>query len=118
MKSIAFLISMLFISSWGFAQEDSVIDSLQIQLKNHRANKLKIDAAATPLFDTTEAIILFGISKAYFGNDPIKATAYANQLLQLANKIKYAQGLANANYCFGNIAMDKGDYLVSLTFLN
>nr|MBP6512569.1 hypothetical protein [Bacteroidia bacterium] len=70
MKSIAFLISMLFISSWGFAQEDSVIDSLQIQLKNHRANKLKIDAAATPLFDTTEAIILFGISKAYFGNDP------------------------------------------------
>ena len=118
MKSIAFLISMLFISSWGFAQEDSVIDSLQIQLKNHRANKLKIDAAATPLFDTTEAIILFGISKAYFGNDPFKATAYANQLLQLANKIKYAQGLANANYCFGNIAMDKGDYLVSLTFLN
>ncbi len=118
MKSIAFLISMLFISSWGFAQEDSVIDSLQIQLKNHQQNKLKIGADVSPLFDTTEAIILFGISKAYFGNDPLKSTEYANQLLHLSKKIGYAQGIANANYCFGNISMDKGDYLLAIKHQN
>ncbi|MBK9637803.1 MAG: tetratricopeptide repeat protein [Bacteroidetes bacterium] len=118
MKSTFLLISMLFISSWVFSQEEKVIDSLQIQLKNHQQQKLKLGAEVSPLFDTTEAIILFGISKAYFGNDPIKSTEYATQLLHLSKKIGYSQGIANANYCFGNIAMDKGDYLVALTHQN
>ncbi|MFN0187242.1 MAG: adenylate/guanylate cyclase domain-containing protein [Bacteroidia bacterium] len=109
---------MLFISSWALGQEESLIDSFQIQLAIHKQNKLKIGKDASPLYDSTEANILFGISKAYFGNDPSKATAYADQLLHLSNIIGYAKGIANANYCLGNIAMDKGDYLVALTNLN
>jgi hypothetical protein len=66
------------------AQDQCLIDSLELQLKNHTAKKTELGLKSLSLYASIAINILYHISYAYFANNPEKSIEYANQVLSLS----------------------------------
>jgi tetratricopeptide (TPR) repeat protein len=100
------------------AQDQHLIDSLQLQLKNHNARKLELGKNAPVLYDTTKANMLYEISKIYRGSDPTKAIDYASQSLIIAQQINFKKGIGNAYFALGVSFTQKGEFAQALDVLD
>jgi adenylate cyclase len=109
-KSLAVLITLLA-SYCSIAQDQHLIDSLNLKLSAHYAGKT---TSSQPLYDSTAADLLNNLSVAYSTSDPQKSLEYANQSLALSTQIGYKKGMANAYNSLGNISTQQGDYLIAL----
>jgi signal transduction histidine kinase len=124
MKKIIILITLLQVSPllWRgagvYAQDQTQIDSLQLQLKKHYVYKLELGKNVPTLFDTTAANILADISYNYWYENYDKALDYARQCLVISEKLDYKKGLAKAYNGMGVINLYKGDYPAAHDFLN
>ncbi len=98
----------------AIAQDQHLIDSLQLQLKNHNAHKLELGKNAPALYDTTEANILSSISDFYRTSNRDSATNYANQTFTLSKKLGYKKGIGLAYNSLAILSTMKGDYFAAL----
>ncbi len=110
---------LLWRGAWGEAigQDQHLIDSLQLQLKNHNALKLELGKNAPVLYDSTAANILADLSQAFWFVDYLKAMDYAQQCLKLSEQIGYKKGIAKAYNGMGVINIYQGNNLPALNFL-
>jgi len=116
MKNLFPFTLYLILCTSSFAQDQHLIDSLETQLKNHKAHKLELQIKSPSLYDTTAANILNKLSIAYTDNNPDKEMDYANQCLALSEQIGYKKGMGNAYNSMGVVNDGKGDYLSALEF--
>ncbi len=117
MKKILSLVSILFaFQNYSFSQDQNLIDSLETQLKNHSIQKTELQIKSPSLFDTTEAIILFELSRAYWGHNAEKSIGYANQSLAISEQIDYKKGIGKAYSSIGYNEGRNGNYVSALEF--
>ena len=114
MKRILTLLMIILLTITVTAQDQHQVDSLLSALKKHDAAKKEFGSHAPALYDTTAANILANLSKAFWGNNLDNAMEYANQCLELSEKIGYKKGIGNAYNSMGAVYNDKGDYLLAL----
>ena len=107
----------LFFLNHSFAQDQQLVDSLLLQLKNHQSQKLSAGSELPALYDTAAANILKELSVAYWFSDYDKATDYAKQCLMLSEKIGYKKGIGTAYNLMGIIHIYKGDCVPALEYL-
>ena len=107
----------LFFLNHSFAQDQQLVDSLLLQLKNHHSQKLSAGSELPALYDTAAANILKELSVAYWFSDYDKATDYAKQCLMLSEKIGYKKGIGTAYNLMGIIHIYKGDCVPALEYL-
>ena len=107
----------LFFLNHSFAQDQQLVDSLLLQLKNHHSQKLSAGSELPALYDTTAANILKELSVAYWFSDYDKATDYAKQCLEISEQIGFKKGKAKAYNVMGAIHIYKGDCLPAIEFL-
>lgn len=97
-----------------YAQDQHLVDSLQTQLKNHKASRLKLGKNTPALYDTTAVNILYELSKANWYADLDKAMDYAKESLVLSGQISYKKGAGFAYYSMGVIKVRNRDFLVAM----
>ncbi|MCX6350722.1 MAG: tetratricopeptide repeat-containing sensor histidine kinase [Bacteroidetes bacterium] len=111
------LILLLFVVSWAeiaHAQSPQYVDSLQGEIKKFDAQKK--DKNTSDLKDSFKTIILYQLSRAYWGNSADEALKYANQCLELSKKIGYKRGIGNAYNSIGVMNFYKGNYPMALEY--
>ncbi|HYV92666.1 MAG TPA: tetratricopeptide repeat protein [Chitinophagales bacterium] len=113
-KFLLLLFVIASVAKQSLAQDQHLIDSLQLQLKKYDSTKAELQIESLSLYDTTEANILYALSKAYWGSIPNKAMEYAKQTLILSEQIGYKKGMGNAYNSMAVINAMKGDYLLAL----
>ena len=116
-KSLTLNVLLCFLLNYTYSQDQLLVDSLNLQLKNHYVNKHALGKEIPALFDTTAVNILRELSVAYWFSDYDKATDYANQCLSLSEKIGYKKGIGIAYNVLGIIQIYKGDGVPALEFL-
>ena len=117
MKKILSLVSILFsLQNYSFSQDQNLIDSLETKLKSHSIEKTELQIKSPSLFDTTAAIILFELSRAYWGHNAEKSKEYANQSLALSEQIGYNKGVGKAYSSIGYNEGGNGNYVSALEF--
>ena len=96
MKAIHhFLIICLFTVNQTFAQNPRTVDSLQQVLKTDISDQQKVDVYNL-------------IAKEYRYMDSIQVARYVSQAIELAQKIDYIPGIADAWYYVGFVSLIKG----------
>jgi signal transduction histidine kinase len=115
-KIITLSFILLYFQHFVFSQDQQLIDSLQLQLKNHNASKFKLSKNTSALYDTTKANILYELSKSYRNNDPTKSIELANQSLALSQQINYKKGIGNAFNTLGVSYHQKGEFTQALDY--
>ena len=98
------------------AQDRPYIDSLQKVLKKYEAHKKELGNKATPLMDSTKALLLCNLSGEYWGNNSDTAMYYARQSLSLSTQIGFKKGLGKAYNSIAVINWMKGNYPVALDY--
>lgn len=107
-KCLLLFLIIILIPGFSFAQKQgqSLIDSLLSELQTAKE-------------DTGKVNLLISLSYNYTLTDPDVALQYGNEGLQLAEKLHWKKGIANANrtiginYCFG-----KSEYFQSLDYFS
>jgi adenylate cyclase len=118
MKKLILLLTINFIALNCFAQDQHLVDSLEAQLNNLDAIKLELGNQSPKQNDTIEANILAHLSTIYWGNDPKKSMAYAQQCLSLSEQIAYKRGIAKAYHSMAINSGNNGDFLTALQYYN
>lgn len=103
MKSKIIVLLLLFISSFGLAQ-NKAIDSLKYQL-------------AVAKHDTSRVLILYELSNSYSMTKLDSAMKYARQALWLAQEIKFPKGEAMALINIGQCYREAGELPKALDFV-
>jgi len=116
MKKLLPLLTATLLALGSFAQDQHLVDSLETLLKNHNAKRLELGKNAPVMYDTTAVAILYALSKAHWGNNPVKATGYAERSLQVSEQINYKKGMGNAYNSLGVINKQSGNYLRAMEF--
>ena len=98
------------------AQDRLIIDSLQNELRQFKANKNELGKNVTSLMDTTKADILYGIVFQYLRNPHDTGIYYSRQILDLSEQIGYKKGIGNAYNAFGLISMGMQNYPAALNY--
>lgn len=98
------------------AQNQQLIDSLQLELKKHDATKLEYGKNIPPFYDTIKVNLLFGLAKCYKDNNPSKSIDLAHQSLLLAQQNNFKKGVGNAFNLLGLITNNKGDLSGALDY--
>lgn len=118
MRPLLLSLLLLLLSFYGslHAQDQYLVDSLERELKSHQSSRHELGKNAPAIYDTTEADILFALSRAYLGNTPAKALDYAKQTLVLSEKIGYDRGIANGYNNLGVFHFQRGEYPAALDY--
>lgn len=98
---------MVFVGK-NFSQNQVIIDSLNHALENFRNSKLELNLKSNSLRDSTEAILLYQLAKAYMYNTPDVGIEYAEQCLKLAELIGFKRGEGLAHLMLGLIKTGQG----------
>ncbi len=104
-KYIPFLLSF-FLLIGSINAQNKKIDSLKIQLENHKFN------------DTTRVNLLYDLSRANFGMDIGTTNRYLNEADSLSTILNYEIGKARIYYLKGMLENMKANYTESLHFFN
>lgn len=104
-KYIPFLLSF-FLLIGSINAQNKKIDSLKIQLENHKFN------------DTTRVNLLYDLSRANFGRDIGTTNRYLNEADSLSTILNYEIGKARIYYLKGMLENMKANYTESLHFFN
>jgi tetratricopeptide (TPR) repeat protein len=102
MKFFHWFILFILVTQIGFCQNTVKLDSI-----------LKV--VPTLMEDSSKVNTFNEISKEYRMNSPEKACLYSNKALELAQKLKWRKGIADANFNIGNSFYSKGDYPAAMT---
>lgn len=94
-----FLLLQLFYTNL-IAQDQRKVDSLLTVLSNVRSDSAKAD-------------VLLDISELYWFNNLNKGIGFANQSLQISNKINFKKGIVESYFSLANLYMNKGDFLIA-----
>ncbi|MCU0393332.1 MAG: tetratricopeptide repeat-containing sensor histidine kinase [Thermoflexibacter sp.] len=94
---ILFTISYLYSTAFAFAQNKTVIDSLEKQI-NHSS-----------IHDTTKINLMVSLIRELYAFEPRKASQYAEIALPLSQKIDFKKGEVRVLYYTGMIAYYAGD---------
>jgi len=101
------LLTLLSVSGQLHAQDVKTIDSLTAKLREYEASK---PTKAPIPADTAKVEILIKLVQNHLESDPGKALRYAEQQLELSEKLHYATGIANACVSLGAIYDLKSEY--------
>lgn len=93
----------LFLSNYGYGQNQGQIDSSISSLYKYSDDTVKVN-------------ILVKISLDYDGINPEKGLIFGNQAMELAQKLKWQKGIAISAYAIANNYLVKSDYPKSLEF--
>ena len=76
MKKTLFVLCLIH-GLWGvvYAQSSNLVDSLKLLLKNHEATRIEKNLTSPSLFDSTEANILYELSRISWANNRGKIKA-------------------------------------------
>lgn len=102
-KLIFLLLFLTFYALSGVAQDQEVVNNLLSKLDNEKR-------------DTAKVNILSDLAFLYTSYDIDKAMQYAKLSLEIANKTKYQNGIAEALQNISNIYYVKSDYAFSLNY--
>lgn len=101
MRRIILFAVVTFIANQAFAQNLWQVDSLEKALQVETSERQKVD-------------IHNKIAEAYQYFDSTKVVVHAQKAIELAQKIDYLQGVADAHYLTGYVVMEKGYYQEAL----
>ncbi len=102
-KTILFICWSLFFSTCIQGQ-NSKIDSLTIELQNHKEK------------DTTRVNLLYDLAYFNFQNDMNLTKTYLKEVEDLSNDLNYTRGKAKLNYLRGMLENMKSNYSASLNY--
>ena len=117
-KFVSSLLVFLIFHFHSMAQDYRDLDSLKVELQKYIDSKIELENNAVSLRDTTQVKILYELSKVHWYNDFEKAIDYANQSINLAQRINYKKGVVDGNYCLSMIYMNTGDDSLALNYTN
>src|SRR4051812_49034325 len=101
-----FLVSVFFLGCFMFSHgQNRQVDSMLVLLK----------ASAN---DTSKVNLLVNLNKNLNSTNPDTAISYGKQAIDLAMKLNYLKGLANAYKYTGIGYFNKGDYIQTLDLYN
>ncbi len=119
MKRIRILLLALHSSLFTLhceAQNQKVIDSLQIEMKKYEAYKKELGTKAMPLMDTAKANIMYKIFKEIWYYNPDTGIVLANQIVAFSDNIGYKKGVASGYNGMGLAYMTKQDFTQALDY--
>jgi sensor histidine kinase YesM len=102
-KFFLFFFFLFFFTKVIYAQ-NRVIDSLKIELQNHKAK------------DTTRVNLLYDLAFSSFQTDMNSTKTYLKETEDLSNSLNYTKGKANVFYLKGILENIKSNYPTSLNF--
>jgi hypothetical protein len=117
MKKVLILVVSTYFCEFIFGQDPRLIDSLENRIKNLKFEKSKITGHIPVLFDSSEAVTFYRLSKAFWNTDPVRSDTYAKTCLSLSERIGFDRGLALGNNSLGVISWNKGEYVQAGHFL-
>lgn len=112
------IIVLLFFQLPSFAQDYRDLDSLQAELKEFTSSKVELDNGSISLQDTTQAKLLYELSKVHWYNNFGKAIENANQCINLSSSIDYKEGIVDGFYSLATVYLNRGDDSLALEFAN
>jgi signal transduction histidine kinase/DNA-binding NarL/FixJ family response regulator len=97
-------------------QNQKVIDSLQRQIAVIETGKKQLGITSPHAMDTSKVMLMINICKEYWGSEPTKGLAVANECLALSEAIGYKAGIGHAYNCLGIVHEDLGKYPEALDY--
>ncbi len=117
MKYIICTLALTLLLGNIFCQDTHVSDSLKARLEVQLAQRAK-EGSAGQQSDTLIGITLSLLSNELLTVDPEESLKYANQLLELSEKVNHNLGIASALHVKGGIEQNSGRFDASIqTFL-
>lgn len=104
-KLIVFCVLVLFGVGYAFAQNPTTLDSLDKLLKTNISNQQRADTYNK-------------IAEEYRFSDSSKVNTFANKAINLSQQIDYPEGIADAYYFIGWVAMMRGYYSKAIVLFN
>lgn len=107
---ITFINSLLFLATFFYAAnlfaQNKVIDSLKIQLENHKEK------------DTSRVYLLNDLAFHYYKSDLVKTNAYLDEAFEIADSINFKKGKAEGLYIKGIAKAIETDFKEGVKFFN
>jgi two-component system, NarL family, sensor histidine kinase UhpB len=110
-----FILFLSFLVAPAYSQDKRVVDSLKGELVKFKS-VAGAGGQSNTLKDSAAVLLMIQLSKAHWGADPATAQKYAQDALDLSQKIGYKAGVALGYHCLGTAQEDFGNYFEALEY--